>query len=176
MELSAAALIVSGFSTDMRSSQIAQIPLIAIMIISILLNDSYTAYYVFCASNEGSFEALEAMRSRMQAFTNIIVIPLTALEIDLYLNPEGGECGASITDFICVVVLAIDIGVRLKGPVIKNSIVMLLGLCGGRLAVTADKSGPLPLPDNTIKTGDEEVEKAAVEMPVIDVETPTTTQ
>jgi hypothetical protein len=175
MELSAAALIVSGFSTDMQTSQVAQIPLIAIMIISILLNDSYTAYFVFTVTKEGAFDALETMRSRMQGFTNIIVIPLTALEIDLYLNPESGECGQSITDFICVVVLAIDIGVRLKGPVIRDSIVTILRLCG-QTADTSKPSESLPPSDSTIKTGDDEVDKTAVEMPVIDVETPNTTQ
>jgi len=106
MEMSAAVLIFSSLTSDSDSIQWAQVVLICFALINIVGLDVYSLYIV-CRENP-DLRSLISFRNCHSIFTIMLVLPISGLEVKLYLD------SLNVTDLICVIVLSIDVGYRLK--------------------------------------------------------------
>jgi len=114
MELSAAVLIFQNFEGDLSNIQISQAALICLSVLNIILLDIYTLT-VICRE-EPDISYIENLRHWHSAFMLMVILPVAALEVSLYLD------SLDITDLICVIVLSVDIGFRVRSAILHFSI------------------------------------------------------
>merc|ERR1711939_372159 len=109
MELSAAALIIVNLPENVPDLQSAQLALVCFAVLNIIALDFFC---VFNLNKENAdLQYIFNFRHTHSIFTLAIIIPVTGIEIKLYLDT------LATTDLICIVVLAIDLGYRLKGGI-----------------------------------------------------------
>jgi len=110
VELSVGVLIISQVDDDVATLQLVQMIFVCVAMINIVSLDVYSTFFMWTGTKtaEGpDLRALSNIRHTHSYLTLfIIVLPIAAMEIALYLDT------LSMLDFACVIVLSFDVGYR----------------------------------------------------------------